>query len=284
MKTLESPRAVWLMVPAAAVDATINELLPHLTAGDIIIDGGNSYYVDDIRRAREWPRKASTMSTSGPAAASGDRTRLLPDDRRRGSGRGASRFDLRAACPRRRGHPPHAGRESVGGTAERGYLHCGPNGAGPLREDGPQRDRRRTHGRVRRGFQHPSLGQHRQARPRGRCRDDAAARSRTLSVRLQSARRCRGVATRKRGGLVAPRPYGRGAEQGPGAQGLRGARVGFRRGTVDDQGRDRRGGARARAVLRALRALQLARRGGFRRQALSAMRYEFGGHLEKLLE
>ena len=53
VKTLDSPRAVWLMVPAAAVDATINELLPHLTAGDIIIDGGNSYYVDDIRRARE---------------------------------------------------------------------------------------------------------------------------------------------------------------------------------------------------------------------------------------
>src|SRR5919204_6725176 len=53
VKKLETPRAVWLMVPAAAVDATIEELLPHLTPGDIIIDGGNSYYVDDIRRAQQ---------------------------------------------------------------------------------------------------------------------------------------------------------------------------------------------------------------------------------------
>ena len=53
MKKLETPRAVWLMVPAAAVDATIDEVLPHLTPGDIVIDGGNSYYVDDIRRAED---------------------------------------------------------------------------------------------------------------------------------------------------------------------------------------------------------------------------------------
>src|SRR6185369_12793298 len=53
VKKLETPRAVWLMVPAAAVDATIADLLPHLTPGDILIDGGNSYYVDDIRRAGE---------------------------------------------------------------------------------------------------------------------------------------------------------------------------------------------------------------------------------------
>src|SRR5215831_16616981 len=53
VKTLQTPRAVWLMVPAAAVDATIDEVLPHLTPGDVVIDGGNSYYVDDIRRAGE---------------------------------------------------------------------------------------------------------------------------------------------------------------------------------------------------------------------------------------
>jgi 6-phosphogluconate dehydrogenase len=52
VKKLETPRALWLMVPAAAVDATIDDLLPHLTPGDIVIDGGNSYYVDDIRRAK----------------------------------------------------------------------------------------------------------------------------------------------------------------------------------------------------------------------------------------
>src|SRR5438270_13092097 len=53
VKRLETPRAVWLMVPAAAVDATISDLVPHLASGDILIDGGNSYYIDDIRRAQE---------------------------------------------------------------------------------------------------------------------------------------------------------------------------------------------------------------------------------------
>ena len=72
VKKLPTPRAVWLMVPAAVVDATIGELLPLLTSGDILIDGGNSYYVDDIRRGTgaRLPR-ASTTSTSEPAAASG---------------------------------------------------------------------------------------------------------------------------------------------------------------------------------------------------------------------
>ena len=56
-RKLETPRAIWLMVPAAAVDATIDDLLPQLTSGDILIDGGNSYYVDDIRRAKELAEK-----------------------------------------------------------------------------------------------------------------------------------------------------------------------------------------------------------------------------------
>ena len=68
---LTKPRAVWLMVPAAVVDRTIGDLVPHLEPGDVLIDGGNSYYVDDIRRARELARRRSTTWTWAPAGGSG---------------------------------------------------------------------------------------------------------------------------------------------------------------------------------------------------------------------
>src|SRR5712692_8580212 len=128
---LEKPRAVWLMVPAAAVDTTIADLLPHLEAGDILIDGGNSYYVDDIRRAKELAPKRIhyvDVGTSGgvwglergycmmiggePAVVK----HLDPIFARLAPGKGDA--------------PRTPGREQVGGTAEQGYLHCGPNGAG----------------------------------------------------------------------------------------------------------------------------------------------------------
>src|SRR5215470_4164349 len=108
VKKLETPRAVWLMVPAAVVDATIAELVPQLAPGDILIDGGNSYYIDDIRRAEELAGKGIHY------VGVGTRARLLPDDRRRGRGGRAPRSHLRPARSGRGGHLPHAGTQREG--------------------------------------------------------------------------------------------------------------------------------------------------------------------------
>ena len=71
VQQLDAPRSVWLMVPAGIVDNVVNELAPHLEQGDTIVDGGNSYYVDDLRRAEELGNRGSTTSTWASAAASG---------------------------------------------------------------------------------------------------------------------------------------------------------------------------------------------------------------------
>jgi 6-phosphogluconate dehydrogenase len=131
VKKLQKPRTVWLMVPAAVVDTTIADLQPLLEKGDTIIDGGNSYYIDDIRRAKDLAREGIhyvDVGTSGgiwglergycmmiggePEVVE----RLDPIFARLAPGAG----DI-ARTP---------GREKANGTSEQGYLHCGPNGAG----------------------------------------------------------------------------------------------------------------------------------------------------------
>jgi 6-phosphogluconate dehydrogenase len=131
VRKLVKPRTVWLMVPAAVVDKTIAEIVPHLEGGDILIDGGNSYYVDDVRRANELATKGINyvdvgtsggiwglqrgycMMIGGPEPAV---RHLDPIFKTLAPGIG----DI-ARTP---------GRETIGGTAELGYLHCGPSGAG----------------------------------------------------------------------------------------------------------------------------------------------------------
>lgn len=128
---LDTPRSIWLMVPAAVTDASIADLVPLLERGDCIIDGGNSYYIDDIRRAGElkakgidyvdvgtsggvWGLERGYCMMIGGPDATVERLDPIFDTLAPGMG----------DVPRTPGRPPNQG------TAERGYLHCGPNGAG----------------------------------------------------------------------------------------------------------------------------------------------------------
>jgi len=128
---LATPRVVWMMVPAAAVDGTIAGLAARLAPGDILVDGGNSWYVDDIRRARELAARGIhylDVGTSGGVRGLERGYCLMIG----GDAEAARRLDPAFAALAPAGDPaaPTPGREGRAGTAERGYLRCGPSGAG----------------------------------------------------------------------------------------------------------------------------------------------------------
>jgi 6-phosphogluconate dehydrogenase len=131
VKKLAKPRVVWLMVPAAVTDKTIADLLPHLEAEDIVIDGGNSYYVDDIRRAKELaPKKIHYVDVGTSGGVWGlERGYCMMIGGEKGVVKHLDPIFVTLA-PGIGAIPRTAGRDKVGGTAEQGYLHCGPNGAG----------------------------------------------------------------------------------------------------------------------------------------------------------
>jgi 6-phosphogluconate dehydrogenase len=131
VEKLAKPRAVWLMVPAAVVDKTIAALVPFLEAGDILIDGGNSYYVDDIRRAQELATKKIhyvDVGTSGGVWGLERGYCMMIG----GEPAVVKHLDpiFATLVPGIGDIPRTPGREKLSGSSEQGYLHCGPNGAG----------------------------------------------------------------------------------------------------------------------------------------------------------
>ena len=131
VEKIEKPRVVWLMVPAAVVDKTIAELKPHLEAGDILIDGGNSYYVDDIRRAKELaPQEIHYVDVGTSGGVWGlERGYCMMIG---GKPEVIKRLDpiFAALAPGMGDILRTPGRDKIDSTAEQGYLHCGSNGAG----------------------------------------------------------------------------------------------------------------------------------------------------------
>ncbi|TMA79557.1 MAG: decarboxylating 6-phosphogluconate dehydrogenase [Deltaproteobacteria bacterium] len=128
---LAAPRVVWLMVPAAIVDATLADLAPRLVADDVVVDGGNSYYRDDVDRAQRLQARGIHYVDCGTSGGVWGRERgyclMIGGERDV-----VRRLDplFATLAPGRGTLAPTPGREGRGGTAEQGYLHCGPSGAG----------------------------------------------------------------------------------------------------------------------------------------------------------
>ncbi len=128
---LSTPRVLWLMVPAASVDATLADLVPHLSSGDVIVDGGNSYYHDDLRRSKELVGKGIAYLDCGTSGGVWgiERGYCLMIG---GEDKAVEHLDplFRALAPGVESAPRTPGRDGEPTRAEEGYLHCGPSGAG----------------------------------------------------------------------------------------------------------------------------------------------------------
>ncbi|MAT83774.1 MAG: 6-phosphogluconate dehydrogenase (decarboxylating) [Gammaproteobacteria bacterium] len=130
-EALTPPRVVWVMIPAAAVDAALAGLVPYLQVGDTVVDGGNSHYQDDLRRAHLLEASGIhfvDVGTSGGVAGLERGYCLMIG----GPEQAVARLEpiFASLAPGAAAAPATPGREDNAGTADRGYLHCGPHGAG----------------------------------------------------------------------------------------------------------------------------------------------------------
>ena len=272
---LSAPRAIWLMVPAAAVDSMIAQLAPRLAPGDTLIDGGNSYYIDDIRRAQELAAKGIhyvDVGTSGGVwglergycqMIGGEAevvARLDPIFRTLAPGRGTIE-----RTPGRKRRPGRS--RQTDNTAEDGYLHCGPVGAGHFVK--------MVHNGIEYGLMAAyaeglNILRHANAGLKDRTVDAETTPLRNPEHYQYDFNLADITEVWRRGSVVASWLLDLTAAAltaSPGLGEFFGTRLGFRRRPLDHSGRHRRIRAGAGAERRLVPALHLARRGRLRRQS-----------------
>jgi 6-phosphogluconate dehydrogenase len=282
VEQLEPPRAVWLMVPAAVVDATLDDLATHLEPGDVVIDGGNSYYRDDIERAKRLAERSLHYVDCGTSGGVWGLERgycLMIG----GEAEVVERLDpvFATLAPGAGSLEPTPGRQEGAGTAEQGYLHCGPSGAGhfvKMVHNGIEYGMMAAYAEGLNILRHANIG-----------KDDQAADAETTPLRDPEAYRydfdlADVTEVWRRGSVIASwlldltaaafagdpdldRFAGRVSDSGEGRWTLAAA--------IDEA-------VPAPALATALFA-RFSSRGeaDFQNRVLSAMRYGFGGHLEK---
>ena len=265
---LQKPRAIWLMIPAAVVDSTIAEIVPFLEAGDILIDGGNSYYIDDIRRAKELAPKGIhyvDVGTSGGVWGLERGYCMMIG----GPDAAVQHLDpiFKTIAPGIGDIPRTPGREKLGGTAEQGYLHCGPSGGGhfvKMVHNGIEYGIMAAYAEGMNVLKSANVGKQTHAM-------DAETTPLRDPEHYQYDFNLADVSeVWRRGSVIASWLLDLTAlcaDRRSRAYEVRRPCVGFRRRPLDHQGVDRRGGSDAGSYHGALRAVQFARRRRLRQQA-----------------
>ena len=257
---LSPPRAIWLMVPAAVVDKTIEQLVGRLEPGDILIDGGNSYYHDDIRRAAALKPKGIhyvDVGTSGGVWGLERGYCLMIG----GETEVVQRLDpiFAALAPGRGTLPRTPGREKAGGTAENGYLHCGPSGAGhfvKMVHNGIEYGLMAAYAEGFNILKHASVGKKTQDV------DAETTPLRNPELYQYDLNLADVAEVWRRGSVISSWLLDLGAQaflEQPGARRVLGPGLRFGRGALDHRRGDRRGGSRARLERGPVCPVQLAR-------------------------